>query len=595
MNWRPKRFRGRLLVALIGLLACVQGATFIGVTLWSRWTKMQEIAESLVRGVADLDRQTLNRVLELADKARLMAGDYALRQTLLLTDDSRTLASALESYLQRLGGPDAHVPISVVALITPEHAVMAQAGPRLAAHEVTAFLELVRRAESSEDAYPMANGNALVAGALHGLVVIPVFAPPPEIVAWLGYAFPIDGGFASDIKRSSRLELSFLSAPPDARLLASTLEDEQGAALLDPDVLTAVRAAAGRPESAVANIRIGRETFVTLAQPVSMIAGPAPTAVFQRSLDLELAPLRRLHLILFLGAAAGMVFAAGIAVQFARAVSDPVRRLAAHTRVIASGNYQVPVHLRGAEEFERLAGAFNAMTEGLAERDRVRDLLDKNVSPEIAAELMRSGSVLGGEEREITVLFSDLRGFTTLCESLAPREVVQLLNRYLTRMTAEIESEGGVVDKFIGDAIMAIFGAPVDQPDAPERAVRAAQRMRAVLVEFNDELAAEKRLPLSFGIGINTTRAIAGNIGSSRRLNYSVIGDGVNMTARLQALTRQPHFATDVIISAATASRLSSVHPIRPLGTVPVKGRHGQVEIFALTSRSGISDLRSQI
>ena len=263
--------------------------------------------------------------------------------------------------------------------------------------------------------------------------------------------------------------------------------------------------------------------------------------------------------------------------------------------MIASGNYQVPVHLRGAEEFERLAGAFNAMTEGLAERDRVRDLLDKNVSPEIAAELMRSGSVLGGEEREITVLFSDLRGFTTLCESLAPREVVQLLNRYLTRMTAEIESEGGVVDKFIGDAIMAIFGAPVDQPDAPERAVRAAQRMRAVLVEFNDELAAEKRLPLSFGIGINTTRAIAGNIGSSRRLNYSVIGDGVNVAARLQALTRQPHFATDVIISAATASRLSSVHPIRPLGTVPVKGRHGQVEIFALTSRSGISDLRSQI
>src|SRR5205085_12338716 len=123
------------------------------------------------------------------------------------------------------------------------------------------------------------------------------------------------------------------------------------------------------------------------------------------------------------------------------------------------------------------------------------------------------------EEREVTILFADLRGFTTMSEQFAPRELLTLLNRYLDRMSGEIEQHGGVIDKFIGDAIMALFGAPVAQGDAADRALAAALAMERALADLNRELAAEGRPPLGIGVGINTARVIAGNIGSHRRLN----------------------------------------------------------------------------
>jgi adenylate cyclase len=172
------------------------------------------------------------------------------------------------------------------------------------------------------------------------------------------------------------------------------------------------------------------------------------------------------------------------------------------------------------------------------------------------------------------ILFVDLRGFTALSETLAPPELLALLNRYLDRMSAEIERQGGVIDKYIGDEIMALFGAPVDVPDGADRAVRAALGMREALATLNREFAAEGRPPLAFGVGINTATVVAGNIGSHRRLNYSVIGDGVNLAARLQPLTRRPEYATDIIISDLTRHRLTpDTYRLRLLGEVPVKGK----------------------
>ncbi|MSU49207.1 MAG: adenylate/guanylate cyclase domain-containing protein [Opitutus sp.] len=222
------------------------------------------------------------------------------------------------------------------------------------------------------------------------------------------------------------------------------------------------------------------------------------------------------------------------------------------------------------------------MTASLTERDLVRDLLDKNVSPEVAAQLLRDGATLGGEEREVTVLFADLRGFTTLSEKLPARDLVSLLNRYLDRMSAEIEAQGGVIDKFIGDAIMALFSAPVTQIDAADRAIAAALAMERALVQLNRELAAEGIPPL--GIGVYTARVIAGNIGSQRRLNYSVIGDGVNIASRLQSLTRTAEYRTNVIVSAAALAALRAPEKVtaRPPGSVQVKGRNEPVEIFAV-------------
>ena len=167
-------------------------------------------------------------------------------------------------------------------------------------------------------------------------------------------------------------------------------------------------------------------------------------------------------------------------------------------------------------------------------------------------------------------------------ERQAPRAVVAQLNRYLDRMSAEIERHGGVIDKFIGDEIMALFGAPVSQPDAADRALAAALAMQDALAALNREFAAEGLLPLSIGIGINTGRVVAGNIGSNRRLNYSVIGDGVNVAARLQGLTRKPEYAASIIISRASRDAARKPFAFRDLGIAMVKGRSESVSVFAL-------------
>ncbi len=170
-------------------------------------------------------------------------------------------------------------------------------------------------------------------------------------------------------------------------------------------------------------------------------------------------------------------------------------------------------------------------------------------------------------------------------------------------MSLALEAHGGVIDKYIGDAIMALFGAPVSQGDDADRALAAALAMERALATLNAELAAEGRSPLAIGIGINTARVVAGNIGSARRLNYSVIGDGVNVAARIEALTRNPEYRATIITTAATlaarrpsdlktpAANYDSRSPftngphtitLRPLGIVPVKGRTEPVEIFAV-------------
>lgn len=579
---RPRRFRSQLLALILGLLVLLQSASYLVVSQWARHSTLGSISASLVLGVNNLDRQLGDRMAELADKARLVAGDYALRGMLMATDDPATMHSALLNFQARLGSSPDRVRAARIVLLKPEGDVIAVTGMPLPDAEREIFRALARRAQDDESGNPTARGSALIDASLHGVLVVPVFAPAPELVAWMGFAFPIDGRFATQIKDMSRLELSFIQRKPAVRLLASTLPDEQARALVAslPVADLPERLAPGAEN--VVEVELRGERFVTLFRPLALVQGPPALVAFQRSLDHEMEPIRRLQSLLLGTALAGLVVAALLSFGLALTVSRPVRQLAAHTRVIARGDYASRIAIAGTEEIEQLASSFNAMSDGLAERDRVRDLLDKNVSPEVAARLLREGAALGGEEREVTILFADLRGFTALSETLPARELVRQLNRYFDRMSTVIEAEGGVIDKFIGDAIMALFGAPVGQTDATDRALRAALRMREALVALNTELAAEGAPPLAFGIGINTAQVVAGNIGSQRRLNYSVVGDGVNVAARLQSLTRHPEYAADILASDATLQRACGTYATRTLGSVAVHGRVEPVRVHAL-------------
>lgn len=214
------------------------------------------------------------------------------------------------------------------------------------------------------------------------------------------------------------------------------------------------------------------------------------------------------------------------------------------------------------------------------EQKKLRRLFQRYVSPAVVGQLLARPErlALSGELREVTVLFSDLRGFTTLSEGLTPPEVVTRLNRYFTAMVEVIHRNGGMVDKFIGDAVMAVFGAPLPSPRHPEQAVRAGLEMLETLEELNREWAAAGEPPLRMGIGIHSGEAVAGNVGSPERLDYTVIGDVVNTASRLEVMTKT--LGCRLLVSRETFSKLECEFPLELFGEVELKGKAQPVEVF---------------
>jgi len=252
--------------------------------------------------------------------------------------------------------------------------------------------------------------------------------------------------------------------------------------------------------------------------------------------------------------AATRLFAAGHWLN----VSQPV--LASSMALFGGVGYQYFVEGREKRKMKRLFGQYVS-----------RDVYDQLVAnPELAR--------LGGQRRQMTVLFSDIRGFTTVSERGEPEEIVGMLNEYFTRMVDIVFANKGTLDKFVGDMVMALFGAPLDNPDHAQHAVDAALEMIRALNRLNEKWAAEGRPALDIGIGISTGPMIAGNIGSEAIMSYTVIGDSVNLGARLESLNKE--YGTRIIISQATRDALPDRYFVRPLGDVLVKGKTRPVAIF---------------
>ena len=225
--------------------------------------------------------------------------------------------------------------------------------------------------------------------------------------------------------------------------------------------------------------------------------------------------------------------------------------------------------------------AYQYFVEG-REKRKMKRLFGRYVSRDVFAQLVAHPELaeLGGKRRDMTVLFSDIRGFTTVTEKGDPEELVAQLNEYFSRMVEIVFRHEGTVDKFVGDMVMALFGAPLDDPAHADHAVRAAVDMVNELGELNRAWAARGMAQLDIGIGINSGDMIAGNIGSAAIMSYTVIGDNVNLGSRLESLNKE--YKTRVIISDATRARLTNPYDLRPLGNVTVKGKSKAVAIFEL-------------
>jgi adenylate cyclase len=288
-----------------------------------------------------------------------------------------------------------------------------------------------------------------------------------------------------------------------------------------------------------------------------------------------------------------LAFAALISVTTgARLASLMSRALSRVNTALKKLEQQEYVHvdaIRTGDELEDLANGFNTMVDGLKERDKLRNTMGKYMTAAVMEHLLNGKVSLGGETLKVTILFTDIRSFTTISEKMDAQALVGLLNEYFTDMVGIVMQENGVVDKYIGDAIMAVFGAPVPKPNDAMNAVRAAVRMRHGLRHLNERLKERGLAPLRTGIGIHTGEVVAGNIGSEARMEYTVIGDAVNLASRLESNTKE--LGVNILISEDTYQLVKDKVVARQVREITVKGRAQPVMTYEVTGFEGEKNL----
>jgi class 3 adenylate cyclase len=332
--------------------------------------------------------------------------------------------------------------------------------------------------------------------------------------------------------------------------------------------------------------RNAKGTWISAVAP---IVDPQGRAVAVLSVDYQvdvfLDRLHELDATIVQGSAAGAVCALLLGLVFARRLTRPISALTGAVARVADGDLSQSLPVRSGDEVGVLTGAFNGMVEGLRQRDFIRSAFGRYVSPEVAKTLLESpdGLRLGGHKRQITVLMSDLRGYTRFAEHGDPAGVMEVLNDYLGRMADVVIAHGGTINEFIGDAIFAVFGAPVEHPDHAERAAAAALAMQDAMDALNRENAGRGRPRFEMGIGLHTGEAVVGNIGSEQRTKYAVVGAAVNLAARVESCT----VGGQILITESTVRYLGPLADVAPPTHAELKGVDAPVALYALRGVGG--------
>jgi class 3 adenylate cyclase len=336
-------------------------------------------------------------------------------------------------------------------------------------------------------------------------------------------------------------------------------------------------------------VHIGEDRYLVREDVFQGVDGKPIGRVFVlRDLDAEIEPILEGFRARLLPTAVGvMLLALALAVLLARHLSAPLVQLEAATRRVRLGSLDEEVPVRGADEVGRLAGAFNEMVAGLRQRDQIQGLFKRYLAPQVVDELIRNPekAAPGGERRELSVLFIDLVGFTSLSEELSPEQMVGLLNDYFERATEVLGLHGATLDKFIGDAIMCFWNAPLPQEDHAARACLTALGLLSVVDVLAPEFRARGVKQLDCRIGVNTGPGVVGNLGSRAAQDYTVIGDTVNLASRLEGAARV--YGTRTLVSEGTVVAARGAVLARELDLLRVKGRQLPVRVYELVDVAG--------
>jgi class 3 adenylate cyclase len=327
--------------------------------------------------------------------------------------------------------------------------------------------------------------------------------------------------------------------------------------------------------------------WLRLTESLALPHDTSVRRVIALPLEAVLLPFAEIERVLRITAAASLILALAFSIALSRGLTSHVRALVSAAHRIAHGDYTARVEVRSRDEIGTLTRAFNEMAEGLLLKETYRGILDKVVSPQVAQDLLRGEIRLGGETREVVTLFADITSFSDMTFGMEPQRVITLLNECMGMLENVVQTHGGVVDKYIGDEIMAIFGAPVAGSDDAGQALRAALDMQRAMVELNALRARRSEPPISIRVGVHAGLAVAGNMGSPNRLNYTVIGDAVNLAKRLCSAAEPGQ----IVVTESTwrcAGSVTTEMQARALGSRTFKGFTAPIAIVAVRARATV-------
>ncbi len=571
MNWWVRaRLRTKIFIAFSSLIIAVLLAT-LGFT--------QVVVSREVERTLDRELLTTGEVFEALLKERgarletnstLLASDFALKSAVAThfdpsTYEPATLASAAQSWQERIG-------VDLFWITDEIGTVLVASSEKDRSGEAIEELSPLREAIESEEP---AAGIAEVDGQLFQLVAVPVFAP--DVIGFLLLGEAVDDRLAGRLKGSTGTDVSFLTQD---RLFASSWPtDKRGRFIPSPQARSALLSSTTRRTSP---FTVEDETFLSLIVPVQSHLRQPLFALMQTSYDEAMAPLRALRQRIVIIGTAGLLGALLIGGGLAGGIIAPLQELVAGMREVLRGNLQYRSRIERGDELGFIAKSFNEMIDGLEERELIRDTFGRFVSHDVAEAVLAGRVPLQGERRDVSILFQDIRGFTSLSERLDPAVLLRLLNQFFTEVVAAVEAEGGVVKQFLGDGVMALFGAPQPHVDHATRAVRAALGIVNRLKGLNETLQEQGLGPLEIGVGIHSGAVVAGLIGPDNRIEYGVVGDAVNLASRVEALTRE--MQATILVSRNISEQLGPAFTLGRTATMIVKGKSQPVEVVEVLS-----------
>jgi adenylate cyclase len=525
--WARRRLRSKIFLPFSALIVTVLLATLWVVgTAVGGWVERSLKSQFEVTGEV-FDGLVAEREERLRGETTILAGDFALKRA-LATYDPDTLSSVAVNYRERIGG-------DLLWINDENGGLLADSRERLTAGaSLGEQPPLVDAIGSGEPAVAVTE----VDGELTLLVAVPVLGPDP--IGFLVAGELIDDATARQLEASTGPAVTFLTAE---RVFASSWTNAQRRALFqdgrprDARLVRALRSGASAEPSTFL-VDLAGERLLSVLLPVKAQLSAPLFALVQQSYDQALGPLARLPERVAVIGAAALLAALVVGILLAAGIARPLQALVVAMRRVLEGDFAQRLAVRRDDEIGFLARSFNEMVAGLEERERIKETFGRFVSRDVAAAVLAGPLPLEGERREVTILFQDVRGFTSIAEGLDPRLLVRLVNQLFSEVVAAVESHGGVIRVFTGDGVMALFGAPVRHDDDPARAVRAA---------------------------------------------LDLVGKMPALNQRLEGLTKE--MQATILVSGMTASRLGTEFELGRREVLSVKGKEHPVEVVEVLGR----------